>query len=211
MVNHSSILTGLQLITSCKTTVLIDLPSGLLQLPQLADTGLLHYIFTLPENSEKIFDKPLVVQSEVPDTLIRLCVITDNKNNETSDNFEPNLEERNNTDKCSNMTTSAIGRYLLNVTSEFYGINNLSGFMGVVITSIYPIIILHGHDKQLPGRNKHENNTVNLQHSQISWNVIPALSNKSSTYVVIPSIQKRHYTFYVACKYNSIILLNKAL
>ncbi|XP_060564695.1 uncharacterized protein LOC132723902 [Ruditapes philippinarum] len=202
-----SVESGLQLTTSCKTTVIIDLPGGLLTLPPFAENGLIHHIFTVSDNNERIFQKPLVIQSEIPHTLIKLCIIMNNIKNNTSEKLEPNFQDRNNTEKCSNLTTSAIGRYILNESSTFNRINHIPGFFGVEITSEHPISILQGHLRHMSGleRNKHENNTSNSRYSQTKWRVITPLSNRSSTFVVIPSTQKRDYTFYILCSVDSWI------
>ncbi|XP_045176718.2 uncharacterized protein LOC123537173 [Mercenaria mercenaria] len=194
---NASLESGLQIVTTSKTTLVIELATGLLKLSSVDDYGHIYHIFALKDNFGGNQETNLLIQSSVPDTSISLCVLY-NEEDKMINNFAKYSQEIPKTTNCSRKKVPDFDGFLL---------NNISMLPGIEITSEHPISILEGHlNHMLPMDNTEPNfNNSDIPFSPISWYTIPPFTNRSNQFVLIPNQDKREVELWIVSPVNSSV------
>ena len=179
----------MKLITSCNSTVVIDLPGGLLKLPSFLDYGHIYRIPTFKDNVERHLNISLVILSDVRDTVINVCGIN-NEDKTLTQIFKQTSKGDDSVKNCSTSRISGTGRYFLNDTLAFSSIK---------ITSEHPICILQGHAKQSSDFIRKDLSFPLT--SRIYWHPVPTLSKGDNKIILVPVEYRREYTFWIVCEY----------
>ncbi|XP_045177272.2 uncharacterized protein LOC123537537 [Mercenaria mercenaria] len=198
--HNSSLESGLQIMTLSKTTLVIELTTGLLKVQSIDLSGQSYYMSTFKDYADTNYDIQLLIQSTVTDTTINLCNAY-NKADETAISNETQFSQE--IPKMVNCTTKKLFLF------ERLLLNKVSKVQGIEITSDHPISILQGYETRSSSlfRNGEDFNTLEPEKndSPINWHIIKPISDWSNQFVLIPSEDRREFKLLLMSLVNTSV------
>lgn len=187
------LLSGVQIITSSKSTVIIDLSSGPFRIPLFTQFGYIFYIFAPTEGESRFIIHANDLSRE---TSVNVCAIQCN----VGDIIDTSFPISGRILKAKNCTSTKLSK------SKGLVLNNISPY-GIEISSDEPVGILEGHITHLSSlvRNGRAFNTSEATNPPISWRIIHPCTDWSNQFILFCEQDRREVKLWMMCKYARLI------